>query len=108
MGFFDKIGEKAREAAESAKKAAGDLSEKASSGFSELSDKVGTSAKDLSAWAETMPEKLKTMADDFDADALWDKLSKTAAKAGQDLIVMVLTIYYAVESRLPNKKKEQQ
>lgn len=144
MGFFDKISEKAKEAAENARKAAEqaienasktakDLSEKASAEFSEISDKaskefadfsqkasaersnifgkvsdgfssltetVGTSAKELTAWAEGMPDKLRKMADDFDADAMWDKLSKTAAKAGQDLIVMVLTIYYSIESKI--------
>lgn len=144
MGFFDKISEKAKEAAENARKAAEqaiedasktakDLTDKASAGFSEISDKaskefaefsqkattegsnifgkvsdgfssltdtVGTSAKDLSAWAEGMPNKLRKMADDFDADAMWDKLSKTASKAGQDLIVMVLTIYYSIESKI--------
>lgn len=144
MGFFDKISEKAKEAAENARKAAEqaiedasktakDLTEKASAGFSEISDKaskefaefsqkattegsnifgkvsdgfssltetVGTSAKELSAWAEGMPDKLRKMADDFDADAMWDKLSKTAARAGQDLIVMVLTIYYSIESKI--------
>ena len=148
VGFFDKISEKAREAAENARKAASqaienasktamDLSEKASAefaeisdkaskefvgfsqkasaegshlfgkvseGFSSLSDTVGTSAKELTAWAEGMPDKLRKMADDFDADAMWDKLSKTAAKAGQDLIVMVLTIYYSVESRITNSE----
>lgn len=155
MGFFDKISEKTKEAAENARKAAGqaienakktadqaienasktakDLSEKASAefseisekaskefadfsqkvssdgsnlfdkvseGFSYLSDSVGTSAKELAAWAESMPAKLKKMSDDFDADAMWDKLSKTAAKAGQELIVMVLTIYYSIESKI--------
>ena len=144
MGFFNKIADKAKEAAENAKKAAGqaienasktakDLSEKASTEFSEFSDKastefadfsqkasaegnnifgkvsdgfssltetVGTSAKELTAWAEGMPDKLRKMADDFDAEAMWDKLSKTAAKAGQDLIVMVLTIYYSIESKI--------
>ena len=144
MGFFNKISEKAKEAAENARKAAEqaienasktakDLSEKASAEFSEISDKaskefadfsqkasaegsnifgkvsdgfssltetVGTSAKELTTWAEGMPDKLRKMADDFDADAMWDKLSKTAAKAGQDLIVMVLTIYYSIESKI--------
>lgn len=150
MGFFDKIADKAKGAAESAKKtvtkayeetssATKELSEKASAGISEFSDKaskefshfskkaseegsnfygkisdgfssltdsVGTSAKELSVWAESMPAKLKKMADDFDADAMWDKLSKTAAKAGQELIVMVLTIYYAIESKIPGREKK--
>lgn len=116
MGFFDKIADKAKEAAEKAKKAAGqaienvsadgsNLMNKVSEGFSSLSDSVGTSAKDLSAWAESMPGKLKKMSEDFDVDAMWDKLSKTAAKAGQELIVMVLTIYYALESKIQENLK---
>ena len=81
---------------------------KVSDGFSSLTETVGTSAKELTTWAEGMPDKLRKMADDFDADAMWDKLSKTAAKAGQDLIVMVLTIYYSIESKITgtqNSKK---
>lgn len=127
MGFFDGLANKAKEVAESAKKAAAqafddvsstakDLAEKAtaegsnlfdkaSEGFSSLSESVGTSAKELSEWAESMPDKLRKMSDDFDADAMWDKLSKTAAKAGQELIVMVLTIYYALESKILGKQK---
>lgn len=144
MGFLDKISDKAKEAAENAKKAAGeaignlsetarDLSGKASVGFTEFTDKASkeiadisqkataegtyifgkvtdgfsslsenatTTARELSAWAETMPGTLRKMADDFDAETMWDKLSKTAAKAGQDLIVMVLTIYYSIESKI--------
>ncbi|MDE7409505.1 MAG: hypothetical protein K2N09_05730 [Muribaculaceae bacterium] len=111
MGFFDKISEKAKEAAENAKKAAGEAIENASAegsnifgkvsdGFSSFTETVGTSAKELTTWAEGMPDKLRKMADDFDADAMWDKLSKNAAKAGQDLIVMVMTIYYSIESKI--------
>ena len=111
MGFFDKISEKAKEVVENAKKAAGEAIENASTegsnifgkvsdSFSSLTETVGTSAKELTTWAEGMPDKLRKMADDFDADAMWDKLSKNAAKAGQDLIVMVLTIYYSIESKI--------
>ncbi|MDE6754819.1 MAG: hypothetical protein K2J82_09455 [Muribaculaceae bacterium] len=45
-------------------------------GFSSLTENVGTSAKELSAWAETMPDKLRKIADDFDVNALWDKLPR--------------------------------
>lgn len=116
MGFLDKIANKAKEAAENAKNAAATVAEKASvtfkevsdnasDGLSSFSDNFSKSAKDWAAWAEIMPDKLKKMADDFDANAMWDKLAKTAAKAGQDLIVMVLTIYYAIESKIPVKNK---
>lgn len=122
MGFFDTFVNNVKEVADSAKKTAvqaledasskskeltkeasaagSDLIGKVSEGFSSLSESVSTSAKDLSTWAEGMPDKLRKMADDFDADAMWDKLSETAVKAGQDLIVMVLTIYYSIESRI--------
>ena len=117
----------ASEAIDSASKTAKELSDKASKEFTEISDKtsvegsyyydkisggisslsetVGTSVKDLTAWAESMPDNLRKMADDFDANAMWDKLSKTATKAGQDLIVMVLTIYYSIESKIKELKK---
>jgi len=121
MGFIDKITGKAKKATATAQKAAeqaldnasktaknlskkaademSDLSDKASKGFAGFSHK----ATELQAWAETMPDQLRKMADDFDAEAMWDKLSRTAAKAGQELIVMVLTIYYAIESRITGK-----
>lgn len=79
---------------------------KASESLLEFSGNIGTSAKELSSWAQGMPDKLKSMAEDFDAEALWDKLGKTASKAGQELIVMVLTIYYAIESKIPGHKEK--
>lgn len=103
--FSDKAAKEFSEFSQKASEEGSSLYGKMSDGFSSLTDSVGTSAKELSTWAESMPAKLKKMADDFDADALWDKLSKTAAKAGQDLIVMVLTIYYAIESKIPGREK---
>lgn len=90
MALFDKIKGKAKSAPENASKVTGDSPEQASS-------------KNLAAWAESMPDKLRKMAGSFDADAMWDKLAKTAAKAGQDLIVMVLTIFNAIESKIPGR-----
>lgn len=136
MGFLDKISETAKAAAQNAMKAAEkisveatkvsqdaiknvkEISDKASEGISEfshkaaaegknLSDKVGMSASELSTWAQGMPDKLRATADDFDADALWDKITNSAAKAGQELIVMVLTIYYAIESKITGNNKSQ-
>lgn len=107
---FSELSDKAsKEFAEFSQKASAErnnLFDKVSEGFSSLSESVSTQTKELSTWAEGMPDKLKKMADDFDADAMWDKLSKTAAKAGQELIVMVLTIYYAIESKIPGKEKQ--
>ncbi len=103
--FSDKASKEFSEFSQKASEEGSSLFGKVSEGFSSFTDSVGISAKELSAWAESMPEKLKKMADDFDADAMWDKLSKTAAKAGQDLIVMVLTIYYAIESKIPGRRE---
>lgn len=131
MGLFDKFAGKAKEATDKAKEAADsvkslrqnaeqvlasaqELYDKTSeeckdnmaADFAALRNKVGTEAQELSDWAKTMPDKLKIMADDFNVDSMWDKLSKTAAKAGQELIVMVLTIYYAIESKIPGLKSD--
>lgn len=102
---LEEASSKSKELTKEASAVGSNLIGKASDSFSSLSESVGSSAKDLCAWAESMPHKLKKMSEDFDADAMWDKLSKTAAKAGQELIVMVLTIYYAIESKIPENLK---
>lgn len=108
LASYSEFSEKAsKELSELSKKAyaeGAELGGKVAEGWSSLSENVSVSTEELSAWAASMPDKLKKLADDFDAEALWNKISKTAAKAGQELIVMVLTIYYAVESKIPGLK----
>lgn len=82
------------------------LFDKASAGFSKMAGSIGTSAKELADWAETMPDKLKEMSKDFDAESLREKLTKTAAKAGQELIVMVMTIYNSIESLITKTRHD--
>lgn len=33
---------------------------------------------------------------------MWEKISSTAAKVGQEMIIMVLTMYYTIEEALKN------
>ncbi len=49
---------------------------------------------------KTIPETLHSYADRFNPDEMWEKLKTQAAKAGQDLVVMVLTIYYTIRDRI--------
>lgn len=124
MGFFDKITSAAVSAAESAantakgvadtvtekaKTATDTVSETAKSASETIADKTkeawtGTvaSAEEVSKWAETVPETIHTYADRFDADEMWDKITSTAAKVGQEMIIMVLTMYYTIEEALKN------
>lgn len=113
MGFFDKIASAAAFAADSAANAdkgvAGTVSETAKSVSESVSKKAmeawdGTvaSAEDVAKWAETVPETIHAYADRFDADEMWEKISSTAAKVGQEMIIMVLTMYYTIEEALKN------
>lgn len=116
MGIFDKIASNVTSAAnsvtEAAKQASG-LASDAVSGikdskiWSDISDSTakawsGTvaSADELARWAETVPETIHTYADRFDADEMWQKISDTAAKVGQEMIIMVLTMYYTIEDAI--------
>lgn len=55
---------------------------------------------DLAEWSKTLPETLHSYADRFNPEAMWDKLKTQAAKAGQELVVMVLTIFYTIRDRI--------
>lgn len=50
------------------------------------------SKEEMTVWAEDSYNYIKSLSKDFDSDKMWEKISASAAKAGQDLIVMVLTI----------------
>ena len=62
------------------------------------------STDELEKWAADARDKINGMADDFDAQKMWDKIKSSAAKAGQDLVVMVLTIYYTIAESIKGKK----
>ena len=65
-------------------------------------------ASDLQQWAETIPGKLHEYASDFNTDDMWKKIEAWGSKCGQDLLIMVLTMYYTIQKFIPklNEKKE--
>lgn len=90
--------------------------------YAKTSEAVGTAIKDGSEWASDVwnnkipsreqleewaagaGDEIKGLADDFDAGKMWDKIASSATKAGQELVVMVLTMYYTIEEKFKNKK----
>ena len=58
------------------------------------------SKEEITVWAEDSYNYIKSLSTDFDTDKMWEKISAAAAKAGQDLIVMVLTIYYTISESI--------
>ncbi len=78
MAFFDKIKSKA----------------------SEIGSAAAAKTVDLSEWMKTIPETLQSYSDRFNAEEMWEKLKTQASKAGQDLVVMVLTMYYTIRDRI--------
>lgn len=126
MGLFDKLKDKASTIASDAAKSVGEFSEKASSITSELADRARTGYDDmmrnassamdewkdksqnLKQWSETIPDKLQEYASDFNVDDMWKKIESWGAKCGQDLLIMVLTMYYTIEKSIPNLKKQKE
>ncbi|MDE5750204.1 MAG: DUF1232 domain-containing protein [Duncaniella sp.] len=78
MAFFDKIKNKA----------------------SELSEVVNGKAVDMGEWVKTLPETLHGYADRYNPEEMWEKLKTQAAKAGQELVMMVLTMFYTIRDRI--------
>lgn len=67
---------------------------------SELGTAVSGKTADLSEWTKTLPETLHEYAERFNPEEMWEKLKTQAAKAGQELVVMVLTMFYTIRDRI--------
>ncbi len=67
---------------------------------SELGNAAAGKGADLTEWMKSLPETLRGYADRFNPEEMWDKLKAQASKAGQELVVMVLTIFYSIRDRL--------
>lgn len=64
------------------------------------------SKEELSEWASGAGDYISSLAKDFDISKMWDKIKDSASKAGQELVVMTLTMYYTItESRNKNGKQ---
>ena len=74
MGVFDKIKDKAAQAAAA----------------------TSAGAVNLAEWSKTIPQTLQSYADRFDAEEMWEKLKAQASKAGQEIVMMVLTMFYTI------------
>lgn len=84
------------------------LLDKIKSKAKELTDNASDMAKGLSAstdelrkWAEKAPDTIHEYASRFDADEMWQKIEKWGMKAGQDLVIMVLAMYYTIRKFIP-------
>lgn len=66
----------------------------------EIGNAAAGKTADLGEWSKTLPETLHSYADRFNPEEMWEKLKTQAAKAGQDLVVMVLTMYYTIRDRI--------
>lgn len=127
MGLFDKLKEKAATLATEATVGLGELSDIAASKGSELAGKARAGydgikenaaaameelqgkSQNLRQWAEGMPDKLKDYASGFNTEEMWHKIETWGAKCGQDLLIMVLTMYYTIQKFIPDitdKKKQ--
>lgn len=76
------------------------LFDKIKSKASEIGNATTTKAMDISEWAKNLPELLHGYADRFNPEEMFEKLKSQAVKAGQDLVVMVLTMYYTIRDRI--------
>lgn len=66
------------------------------------------SKEEIATWIEGSYNYITSLSKDFDTDKMWEKISTTASKAGQDLIVMVLTIYYTISESIQHKNEQEQ
>ena len=66
----------------------------------ELGNTATEKTVNLAEWSKTLPETLHSYADKFNPEEMWEKLKTQAAKAGQELVVMVLTMYYTICDRI--------
>ncbi len=92
MGLLDNITKKAKEAAAAASKAYDGLLKD-----SDASDgTTGHGSVDLKEWSKSLTETLTQYSSRFNVDEMWDKLKATASKAGQDIVMMTLTMFYTI------------
>lgn len=66
----------------------------------EIGGTVGGKKASIEEWSKNLPEILHSYADKFNPEEMWEKLKTQAAKAGQELVVMVLTMYYTIRDRI--------
>lgn len=64
-------------------------------------DGISVSADDIKRWADKAPETIHQYASRFDTDEMWQKIEKWGMKAGQDLVIMVLAMYYTIRKFIP-------
>lgn len=113
MGWLDDIKQKTSAVASSAVKKAGEAWDSTSAACEKIAmtaedvwNASGKTAQDVAEWAKSAPDTIGRYAKDFDAAKMWDKISAYAAKAGQELILIVLTMYYAIADSFKKSEKE--
>lgn len=52
-----------------------------------------------------MPDTLLRYASRFDPKEMWQKVSSSASRAGQEVVMMILTMYYTIESHVKDIRR---
>lgn len=100
-GLASTVKEKASDVAGASARFAGNIT----SGASQMWEGTVASSEKVAQWAKSVPDTIDQYAKNFNADEMWQKISSAASKAGQDVIVMVLTMYYSIEEYIKKLKK---
>ena len=53
----------------------------------------------------SVPDTLLRYASRFDPKEMWEKISSSAGRAGQEVVMMVLTMYYTIESSVKDIRR---
>lgn len=102
MAFLDKLKSKASEIGNATSEKTAVLADKLKSQASDFGNLTSDKAAELAEWSKTLPETLHSYSDRYNPDEMWEKLKTQAAKAGHELVVMVLTMYYTIRDRIQN------
>lgn len=92
---------------EAASKLSSDVLYSVESFTKESIDGIGVTLDKINIWAETVPSTIHQYAKNFDKEEFWSKISSVVSKFGQDMLFMLLTLYYSVAETINTNKDEQ-
>ena len=102
--IMNDVTRKSAEISEEVSKKSAEVWEEAGEWTSKTWDEKVPSKEELSEWAAGAADYISSFAKDFDPAKMWDKLKECAAKAGQEIVIMVLTMYYTIKESMTNQK----
>ncbi len=76
----------------------------AASAVSTVSDAATASERKIAEFAEAAPDTIHKYADRFSESDLWNKMKTAATTAGQKLMLMVLALFYSLETAAAKDK----